>query len=218
MNFKDKITYFKINELKVDPLNAKNHTTTQLENLKQSIRNYGFIGALIINEENIVVAGNGRLQALKSLNYKEVPCIQLNFKNEADQRMFSLIDNAIALETGFLQEKLQKNLEMIKQDSFLESEINKYDLEIFNFEDKIEELKYEIENEEDFEENKIENRKSLNQEINIDNIDTSECKIIFKFDALMYEVILNKFNKIKQENNFKTNELVLLELLENYGT
>ena len=59
MDFKNKIVEFDINDIKLDPLNAKNHTTTQLENLKQSIRKYGFIGAIIINEDNVAVAGNG---------------------------------------------------------------------------------------------------------------------------------------------------------------
>jgi len=57
-----------------------------------------------------------------------------------------------------------------------------------------------------------------NEEINIDNIDTSECKIIFKFDALMYESVNSRMNKIKADNNFSTNEVLLLELLENYGS
>jgi hypothetical protein len=57
-----------------------------------------------------------------------------------------------------------------------------------------------------------------NKEIDIDKIDTSECKIVFKFDELMYESVLNRINTIKQDEGISTNELLLIKLLENYGT
>jgi hypothetical protein len=55
-----------------------------------------------------------------------------------------------------------------------------------------------------------------NKEINIDNLDTSECKIVFKFDALMYESVSQRIRKLKEDQGFETNEVLLLELLQNY--
>ncbi len=209
---------YKIKDLEINPENSKMHPREQIEDLKVSIKTFGFVGSIGIDENNIVVDGNGRLQALKELGYEEVSCIKLDFKNEAHRRLYATLMNAICLKTGFEPNQLLIDKEIMLDDAEINLKIQELHLDNFlNFEDKIEELKNEIENKKNFEENKIENRESLNQEINIDNIDTSECKIIFKFDALMYESILNKFNKIKQENNFKTNELVLLKLLKNYG-
>jgi len=56
-----------------------------------------------------------------------------------------------------------------------------------------------------------------NKEVDIDNIDTSECKIVFKFDAIMYESITQRIRNIQQEESLSTNEAVLLKLLECYG-
>lgn len=62
----------------------------------------------------------------------------------------------------------------------------------------------------------IEGENEKNKEVDIDNLDTEECKIVFKFDAMMYESVLNKINTIKADENINTNEAVLLKLLENY--
>ena len=43
-----------------------------------------------------------------------------------------------------------------------------------------------------------------------------ECKIVFKFDAIMYESVLQRLNAIKEDMDFSTNEAVLLRLLEGY--
>jgi ParB-like chromosome segregation protein Spo0J len=214
-NFKDKIQLIPIEKLKLDDKNAKQHTNIQIDQLKKSIERFGFLSALVINKDFVVVAGNGRLQALRLLpNYKEVPCYQVDFISEAEQRFLSLMDNAIQMQTGFLAEELQFNMEIIEKDTLIFQELQRLDFS------SLDRSNLEILPTEGINQKKGENQNNIqgSKEIDIDNIDTSECKIIFKFDALMYESILNKFNKIKEENNFKTNELVLLELLENYGT
>lgn len=213
-NFKDKIQLIPIEKLKLDDKNAKQHTNIQIDQLKKSIERFGFLSALVINKDFVVVAGNGRLQALRLLpNYKEVPCYQVDFINEAEQRFLSLMDNAIQMQTGFLAEELQFNMEIIQKEPLIFQELQRLDFS------SLDNSNLEIMPMEQINQKESENEKNIHgsKEIDIDNIDTSECKIIFKFDALMYESILNKFNKIKEENNFKTNELVLLELLENYG-
>lgn len=55
-----------------------------------------------------------------------------------------------------------------------------------------------------------------NKEVDIDKLDTSDCKIVFKFDPMMYESVLKRLNTIKEETEFDTKEAVLLSLLENY--
>jgi ParB family chromosome partitioning protein len=55
-----------------------------------------------------------------------------------------------------------------------------------------------------------------NKEIDIDNLNTSECKIVFKFDGIMYESVLQRIRKLKQDQGFETNEVLLLELLQKY--
>jgi hypothetical protein len=76
-------------------------------------------------------------------------------------------------------------------------------------------LKFEVEELPMVEGNNKNNDK--NKEIDIDDIDTSECKIVFKFDAIMYESITQRIRTIQQEEGLNTNEAVLLKLLENYG-
>lgn len=206
-----------INELKEDPLNAKIHTEKQISQLAKIIKKYGFSDPVVITKDMEILAGHGRCQALKLLGETKVPVVIADLKSEAEKRAFALSHNAVNIETGFNKEMVQKNFEIISIEPVVLEELRTVDLSVLE-PAKIDAVNLAIDNPEAFyekNENIQQDLSNKNQEINIDNIDVSECKIVFKFDALMYETILNKINNLKQEKNIATNELLLLELLEN---
>ena len=67
------ITYRSPSELKPYPTNARVHDEKQIAAIMSSINEFGFTGVIVTNEENIVLAGHGRLEAAKRLNLPTVP-------------------------------------------------------------------------------------------------------------------------------------------------
>jgi ParB-like chromosome segregation protein Spo0J len=73
-----KVEYIPISELKPYDKNAKIHTKEQIEQIKQSIQEFGMNDPIgIWGKDNLIVEGHGRLIACKELNMSEVPVIRL---------------------------------------------------------------------------------------------------------------------------------------------
>lgn len=92
----------KISELTPPKRNAKIHTPEQIEHIKKSIGKYGFNDAIgIWGEKNIIVTGNGRVQALKEMGVEEVECVRLDHLTDDGRREYALTHNQTCMETGF---------------------------------------------------------------------------------------------------------------------
>ena len=103
----------KIKDLKPYQNNAKRHTKKQIEQIKKSIQEFGFNDPIAIDENNMIIEGHGRCEALKELGYKEVECIRLNNLSEEQKRAYILVHNKLNMETGFDNEILAKELDSI---------------------------------------------------------------------------------------------------------
>ena len=223
INFPAQLTQFiNIDELVLDKHNAKIHTEPDLEKLARIIETEGFNEPITIgtvkNADPVVICGNGRVEAMKMLGATQIPFVKKDFRTDASRIAYGLKNNAIQQETGFNALQYQKNVELIAVDEVELAEFETYEFKALEV-GKIEKLNNVLNNVELIDNSGEQTElKNTNEEINIDNIDTSECKIVFKFDALMYESVNNRMNKIKADNNFSTNEVLLLELLENYGS
>ena len=93
--------------------NAKKHTKKQIERIKKSIQDFGYNDPIAIDENNMIIEGHGRYEALKQLKYKEVECIRLNNLSEEQKKAYILIHNKLNLETGFDDELLFNELNSI---------------------------------------------------------------------------------------------------------
>jgi DNA modification methylase len=121
---------FAIDKLKPNPRNARTHSKKQIKQVAASIQKFGFNNPILVDDENEVIAGHGRLQAAKFLGLTEVPVMRLSHLSDAEKRAYILADNKIALNAGWDNELLAVELEEL---SVLLPEID-LGLEITGFE------------------------------------------------------------------------------------
>lgn len=122
-----KIEYMPVDELKPYDKNAKIHTPEQIEQIKNSIREFGMNDPIgIWGKDNLIVEGHGRLQACKELGMKEVPIIRLDDLTDEQRRAYTLVHNQTTMNTGFNMNILADELDNIDIDmselGFLDSE------------------------------------------------------------------------------------------------
>lgn len=108
------IIRLKLNELKPYEKNAKIHTREQIEQIKKSIEQFGMNDPIAVwGDENLIVEGHGRLEALKELNYDEVDCIRLDHLTDEERKAYTLAHNKLTMNTDFDFEILDDELENI---------------------------------------------------------------------------------------------------------
>lgn len=86
----------KISDLKPYGKNAKKHPKKQVELIAASIKRFGFDSPIIVDKNNEIIAGHGRLEAAKLLGLKEVPTIKKESLTDQEVRAYRLADNKIA--------------------------------------------------------------------------------------------------------------------------
>ena len=107
--------------------NARTHSPEQILQLQASIREFGFVNPVLIDNEYNVIAGHGRIMAARAEGIKEVPCVFVSHLTEAQKRAYILADNRIALNAGWDEEMLRVELEELRDLDF--------DLDLTGFDD-----------------------------------------------------------------------------------
>jgi len=92
----DKVEKKKTEELNVYSTNARVHTEQQINQIANAISEWGWTIPILIDEDNTVLAGHGRLTAAKSLSIDEVPCIVARGWSEAQKKAYVIADNKLA--------------------------------------------------------------------------------------------------------------------------
>lgn len=98
--------------------NARTHSSDQINKLRSSIREFGFINPVIIDKDYGVIAGHGRIMAAKEEGIKEVPCVFADHLNEAQKKAYILADNRMALDAGWDEELLRVEIESLEDYGF----------------------------------------------------------------------------------------------------
>ncbi|WP_067518576.1 ParB/Srx family N-terminal domain-containing protein [Endozoicomonas ascidiicola] len=99
-------------------INLSAHLEPYVSNEFWFIKEFGFTNPVLIDEDNGIIAGHGRLMAAKKLNLKTVPCIVLAGLTDAQKKAYVIADNSIALNSTWDMEKLSLEVEALQTDDF----------------------------------------------------------------------------------------------------
>lgn len=91
--------------------NARTHTPKQIKQIARSIERFGFNNPVLIDDDDQIIAGHGRVEAAKQLKMKTVPCVRLSHLSESDKRAYVLADNRLAEKSGWDKELLAIELQ-----------------------------------------------------------------------------------------------------------
>lgn len=109
----EKIERVAIKNLKPYKNNAKEHSKEQIESLKKSIKEFGFLNPIMIDQDGNVLAGHGRLMAAKSLHYKKVPCVFVEGLTEDEKKAYILADNKLSEMSTWNTDLLKTEIESL---------------------------------------------------------------------------------------------------------
>jgi DNA modification methylase len=112
------IIYKKPNDLFPYSRNARTHSPEQVLQIAASIKEFGFTNPILIDDDNNVIAGHGRLMAAKKMGMDKVPCIVCNGWTKAQTKAYILADNKLALNAGWDNELLALELQELQELDF----------------------------------------------------------------------------------------------------
>ena len=87
--------------------NSRTHSDTQVAQIAASIKEFGFINPVIVDGDNGIIAGHGRVLAARKLGLKEVPVIEADHLTDTQKRAYIIADNKLALNAGWDDEMLR---------------------------------------------------------------------------------------------------------------
>lgn len=96
--------------------NARTHSDDQIAQIAGSIKEFGFNNPVLVDKDNSIIAGHGRLMAARKLGMDKVPVVQLDHMTEAQRKAYVLADNRIALNSGWDTNMLSLELQELKDD------------------------------------------------------------------------------------------------------
>jgi DNA modification methylase len=134
----DKAQYIKISELKPYENNARTHSNEQIEAICNSIKEFGFINPVIIDENNMILVGHGRIEAAKVLGIDEAPYRRVTNLTEDQKRAYILADNKLSDLGGWDEDLLAQELGEIELDMSLFG-FDNIDIGDFDINEEIEE-------------------------------------------------------------------------------
>ena len=108
--------------------NARTHSPEQIKKLRSSIREFGFINPVIIDDKYNIIAGHGRVMAAKEEGINDVPCVFVDYLTEAQKKAYIIADNRMAMDAGWDEQLLKVELESLQDEAF--------DLSLTGFDDK----------------------------------------------------------------------------------
>jgi len=107
--------------------NSRTHSDAQVAQIAASIKEFGWTNPILIDGDNTIIAGHGRLLAARKLGMEEVPAIILDHLTKAQQRALVIADNQLALNAGWDMGMLKAEIEDLNLENF--------NLELLGFDD-----------------------------------------------------------------------------------
>ena len=188
--------------------NARTHSTQQIEQIVKSIKEFGFTNPLLIDNDCNLIAGHGRLEAIRWLNnfdYKDKPITQLpavivSDLSDTQRRALVIADNKIALNAGWDLDILKDELETLDNEN--------YDMDLLGFSDS--ELSEILDSVSD---NDGGGQEYSNKELDFSNDDFSK-NITLCFDNLEDFRLVNS-TLLKRDNDYAKAAIKICKEIEN---
>lgn len=98
--------------------NSRTHSAQQVDKIAASIREFGFLNPIIVDGNNGIVAGHGRVLAAQKLGLTQLPVIEASHLTEAQKRAYVIADNRLALDAGWDNDMLKVELSDLKAGGF----------------------------------------------------------------------------------------------------
>jgi DNA modification methylase len=98
--------------------NARTHSPAQINKLRGSLREFGFINPVIIDRDYNIIAGHGRVMAAREEKLTEIPCVFADHLTEAQKKAYIIADNRMALDAGWDEEMLKVEIESLEAQAF----------------------------------------------------------------------------------------------------
>ena len=119
--------------------NSRVHSTDQIDKIAKSITEFGFLNPVIVDGENGIIAGHGRVLAANKLKLKKLPTVKAEHLTEAQKKAYILADNRLALDASWDFNLLRSEFE--------ELQLHEFDLSLTGFDRiELESLKLDIDN------------------------------------------------------------------------
>ena len=96
--------------------NSRTHSDEQVAQIAASIREFGFTNPVLIDGQDGIIAGHGRVLGARKLGMSDVPCIRLAHLTETQKRAYVIADNKLALNAGWDEDVLRSELEALAAD------------------------------------------------------------------------------------------------------
>ena len=112
------ITSRRVDDLIPYARNARTHSPEQVAQIAASIREFGWTNPVLVDGENGIIAGHGRVLAARKLSLDEVPVIELAHMSETQKRAYIIADNKLAEQAGWDAELLALELGELQADGF----------------------------------------------------------------------------------------------------
>jgi hypothetical protein len=98
--------------------NNRQHSQQQVDRIANSIAEFGFNQPIVVDENNIVLVGHGRLEAAKKLGLAEVPIVRKAGLTETQKKAYRILDNKLQNDSTWDAESLELELSQLKEESF----------------------------------------------------------------------------------------------------
>jgi ParB-like chromosome segregation protein Spo0J len=113
-----KITYKPVNDLIPYARNSRTHSEAQIAQIAGSIKEFGFRSPVLVDGENGIIAGHGRVLAAMKLGMDKVPTIDGSDMSLTQRKAYVIADNKIALNAGWDEEMLMLEIEDLRDMEF----------------------------------------------------------------------------------------------------
>lgn len=123
-----KIIYKKTEDLIPYARNSRTHNESQIAQIAASIKEFGWTNPILLDGENGIIAGHGRVLAAQKLGETKVPTIELAHLTDTQKRAYIIADNKLALNSGWDNEMLLLEIETLQEAG--------YGIDVLGFDDK----------------------------------------------------------------------------------